>query len=377
MASALDTSITQANNRLGMKLHRQLSQAEEARNVVLSPISISTALAMANNGSTGETQKAISSFTGWELPMEQLNQEYKKLGTLLTQPGNGIRMHIANSMWLRKGWTFHKSFVQANQSYYDAKVTTLNLQDKNTPDTINRWVSKQTDGRIKQLVTQPLPETAVSVLVNAVSFQGKWKHEFPEALTREAPFKLKNGTAKSVPMMSLGGSFQYKEAPEWQAIRLPYGEHQMSMLIISPTEPGTLDSLLQKLWSDPSSWQGEFPYMTGDLRLPRFQAEYGSSLVAAMKALGLTLPFDPSHADFSAMAPTPPNLFIGDIQHKAFIQVNEKGTDAAAATAILMEAGSAPPKERFSMTVDRPFFFAIEDRQTGAWLFVGSVYDPA
>jgi serine protease inhibitor len=377
LAHALDQRVVAAQNHLGLKLHRELLQESPATNVVLSPISISTALAMAYNGSAGETRAALGSFTGWDqLEPDQLNEEYRKLGDLFKQAGNGVRMHSANSLWLRKDWSFHQSFVETNQRFYNAKVNSVNLQSKKTLDSINKWVKEQTEGRIQQILTQPLSDAAVSVLVNAVSFQGKWKHEFPSSLTVDASFKLADGKTKQLPMMSLGGRFEYKETPAGQAIRLPYGDGQMGMLIIVPSEQGSLSVLHEKLWADPSEWKDPFPSMSADLKLPRFQAEYGNSLVPAMNSLGLTLPFSQTQADFSAIAPTPPKLFISDIQHKAFIQVNEKGTDAAAATAIVTEAGSAPPNERFSMTVDRPFFFAIEDRQTGAWLFVGSVYDP-
>jgi serine protease inhibitor len=176
--------------------------------------------------------------------------------------------------------------------------------------------------------------------------------------------------------MSLGRQLEYLETDEAEAVRLPYGDGQMAMLLIVPKEGIRLDAVQAKLWQDPTPWQQRYPAIPGDLRLPKFKAEYGAELREELEAMGMKLPFDRTKADFSAMAPSPPNLFIGQIVHKTFLEVNEKGTEAAAATAVLMEAGSAPPKQRFSLTVDRPFFFAIEDRQTGAWLFMGSIYEP-
>ncbi|WP_284640043.1 serpin family protein [Paenibacillus silviterrae] len=377
LASALEPPIVQASNSFGLRLHKQLSESKPETNVILSPVSLSTAMAMTYNGSEGETKAAMATFLGWQdLPLEQLNGGYKKLEALLREPGSRVKLNTANSLWLNNKWKFHDSFLDTVRSSYEAEVRSLDLQGKNAVGTINGWVNKKTNHRIPSLLTNPLPPEAVMVLVNAISFQGGWKHEFDPSLTREGVFKLAGGGEKKVPLMSLGQQLEYLETDEAEAVRLPYGDGQMAMLLIVPKEGVRLDAVQAKLRQDPTPWQQRYPAIPGDLRLPKFKAEYGAELREELEAMGMKLPFDRTKADFSAMAPSPPNLFIGQIVHKTFLEVNEKGTEAAAATAVLMEAGSAPPKQRFSLTVDRPFFFAIEDRQTGAWLFMGSIYEP-
>lgn len=377
LANELNPDIIHASNALGLSLHQQLSASEKGQNVILSPLSLSTAMAMAYNGSLGETRDSIAQTFGWYgMSTDRLNNDYLKLGAILRQPGSKVRLHMANSLWLKKQWTFHDTFLHINKQYYQATAQRVDFQEPQSLKKINAWGEKQTNGNIPRLLTQPLPSETTMILLNAVSFQGGWKHEFKPEDTVEESFTLEDGTKEKVPMMLLRGSLEYRETAEAQAIRLPYGEGQMAMLLLVPAEGTDLHALHRKLWEDPTPWQARFPAATGELRLPRFKAEYSRSLRNDLKSMGVELPFDHKKADFSLVAPSPPNLFIGDILHSTYLSVTEKGTDAAAATAILMEAGSAPPKERFDVKINRPFFFVIEDRQTGAWLFLGSIYNP-
>ncbi|XEC95794.1 serpin family protein [Paenibacillus tarimensis] len=375
-AAELDTRIVKASNEFGMMLHRQLVQTNKNKNIFISPTSISLALAMTYNGSKGQTQTAMAETMGWQdLSIDEINQGNRALLSLLQQTGNGVQLSVANSLWSRKGHTFNRDFMKTNQTYYEAKVTELDFNSPKAPDTINDWVKKNTHGKISKMIDFINP-TEVLILMNAVYFQAGWKNEFQPSSTNEESFKLQDGSTKEVQMMAQRGNFEYMQDEGLQAIRLPYGEGQMDMLIILPDANSSLEALHEELWADHSRWLQPFQQSQGEIKLPRFRLEYGEELKDALAAMGMSQAFDSDKADYSGMAPVPPNLYISGVTHKTFVEVNEKGTEAAAATAIHADAGSAPVDSPFQMTVNRPFYFAIEDRHSGAWLFVGSVIDP-
>lgn len=376
-ASAVDSRIVDASNKFGMQLHQQLVQKEQnqKKNIFISPTSISLALAMTYNGSRGESQTSMAKTMGWQgMSIDELNRGNEALISLLNQPGNGVQMNIANSIWLRKGTPFHSNFMKTNQEFYQAKVTELDFNNPEASDNINDWVNKNTNGKIPKVI-ESIDPTEVLILANAVYFNGGWKKEFQLSDTKEESFKQHDGSTKQVQMMVQTGTYEYLQEEEFQAIRLPYGDGQMDMLVILPDEASSLGALHDQLWADHSKWQQPFQQNEGEIKLPRFKIEYEKQLKEPLKALGMELPFDEMMADFSGMAPIPPNLFISAVTHKTFVEVNEKGTEAAAVTAVEMAQASAPTDTPFQMTINRPFFFAIEDRQTNAWLFVGSVVE--
>ncbi|WP_171636742.1 serpin family protein [Paenibacillus plantarum] len=377
-ADKVDGRIVKASNEFGMQLHRQLVQSEKnnQENIVISPTSISLALAMSYNGSKGETQASMAKTLGWQgMSLDEINGGNETLINLLQHSGNGVKVNIANSLWSRKGAAFHSDFMKTLQNFYNTKVAELDFNSPKAPDTINDWVNKNTNGKIPQIIDSINPNE-VMILMNAVYFNGGWKKEFQLSATKEESFNLQDGSTKQVQMMTQSGSYEYVKEDGFQAIRLPYAEGQMDMLVILPDDSSSLGALHDKLWADPNRWQASFKSSRGEIKLPRLKIAYSEKLKEPLQAMGMTLPFDEAHADFSGMAPIPPNLFISAITHKTFIEVNEKGTEAAAVTSVQMAGASAPIDGPFQMTINRPFFFAIEDRQTGAWLFVGSVVEP-
>lgn len=375
-AEQLDPKIAQAQNNFGLKLHQQLVLEKPNQNLFISPTSVSLALSMAYNGSSGETSQAMAKALGWDgMTMEQINQGNQTMNSLLERAGSGIQLSIANSIWTRKGNKFKDSFLKVNKDYYDAEVSELDFNSPKSVDTINKWVKKHTNNKIPTILDKPFDSQDKMAIVNAIYFQGGWKDEFSPSATKDEPFHYVDGSSKNVPMMSRTGSYEYLKEADYQAIRLPYGEGQMDMLVVLPSEASSLSKLHESLWRDPSRLQKPFRSSIGEIKLPRFKLEYGSPLVPALTKLGMQIAFDSTRADFSKMASQ--QLFIGNVVHKTFLEVNEKGTEAAAATAIMMTGTSAPePTTPFQMVVDRPFFIAIEDRQTGAWLFTGSIYTP-
>lgn len=377
-AAGVDVRIVKASNEFGMQLHRQLVQTEQnkKKNIFISPTSISLALAMTYNGSKGETQTAMAKTLGWQgMSLDEMNRGNETFISLLQQPGSGVQLRIANSLWSRKGKPFHSDFMKTNQAFYDAKVTELDFNSPKAPDTINDWVNKNTNGKIPRMI-ESIDPMEVLILMNAVYFNGGWKKEFQPSATKEESFKLQEDSTKLVQMMVQTGTYEYLQEEGFQAIRLPYGEGQMDMLIILPDESSSLGALHDKLWADSNRWHESFQLSRGEIKLPRFKIEYSEKLKEPLTAMGMALPFDEVHADFSGIAPVPPNLFISAVTHKTFIEVNEKGTEAAAVTSVHMSGASAPIDAPFEVTINRPFFFAIEDRQIGSWLFVGSVVEP-
>ncbi len=240
-------------------------------------------------------------------------------------------------------------------------------------------MKKQTRGKITEIVEGPIDPLTVMFLINAIYFHGSWSDEFNPEMTREIPFELPDGKRKDHPVMFQEGRYRYFQGEGFEAVSLPYGENRrVSMDIFLPVRDSSLADFYGKLTPDNwAAWQLSFKEMEGEIGLPRFKFEYETSLKEILKKLGMGSAFDPKRADFSGMRPVPPELYISEVKHKTYIDVNEKGTEAAAVTSVEMRVTSFQPEnERFSMVVDRAFFFTITDNKTGAILFMGSVNEP-
>ncbi|CAG7647553.1 serpin family protein [Paenibacillus allorhizosphaerae] len=375
--SELDSRIVQASNAFGLRLHQAAVKAKPDANVFLSPASVSMALTMAYNGAGDSTREAMAKALQLQgLPIDDINRAERVWKDLLEHQGAGVQLSIANSLWTRKGKPLLEGFLQKNREYYGAEVIPIDFASSRAAGTINSWVKKHTNGKIERIVDDKPDEQTMLMLVNAVWFKGQWTRPFHESATVPGSFFTSPGASRQVPMMVQSGSFEYMQEAGFQAVRLPYGkEENMAMLLFLPEEGAGLDSLQSKLWNETELWNRPFPQQQGVLELPRFKMEYGERLNDTLKSLGMSEPFDPLKADFSGMAPVPPRFAINEVIHKTYVDVNEKGTEAAAVTSVGM-AGSAPPKDKFRMTVNRPFVMAIQDRETGSLLFLGTVRDP-
>ncbi|OMF91219.1 serpin family protein [Paenibacillus sp. FSL R7-0273] len=374
-AAKLDARLARQSNELGLRLLSKLREQGRAEgNLTISPYSISAALALAYNGSSGETAAELGGLLGYAPgELEQLNAGNKALLPLLNNAGPGIQLELANSVWVENGIRLHKHYLKAAETSYGAQVRTTDLSAEKTVVKVNQWVADHTAGKIDRMLEQPPGGNTVALLVNALYFKGAWQEKFPVERSEPAEFHSGNNTPAEVMMMKQTGNFAYAETKDWQAVRLPYGEGQMEMLVILPSEDWSVDEVLQG--GLPAGDQ--FAERFGTVGLPRFTAEYGADLKEAVQALGVKIPFDPAQADFSALADVDMPIFIGSIIHKTYIEVNEAGTEAAASTLVAMDAGAAPTADLpFELTADRPFIFIIEDRQTGLWLFLGTIGKP-
>jgi serine protease inhibitor len=367
-----------ASRRFGFALlQAQLAKHPQAENLFISPTSVSQALSMVYLGSSGKTRKGMEqTLQSGDMGPDALIQGNVAIKNLLENPGDEkVQLTVANSLWVNEGAGLKDSFVEQNRSQYRARVSILNFADPRTLDRINNWAKRSTKGKIPQILDQIEPQGEV-IVANAVYFKGGWSRPFEKGATRDRPFQLDANRRKSLPFMNQGGQYSYLETPQFQAIRLPYGDsRRFGMYVFLPkgdVNPWLKKDLTDETWNQ---WMGQFVSKQGTIALPKFKINYSTKLNDSLKTLGMADAFTPQ-ADFSAMSAS--DVLISDVTHKTILEVDETGTEAAAVTAIEAVATSAQilPEKPFNMVVDRPFFVAIVDQQTGLPFFMGQISDP-
>jgi serpin B len=377
--------LADGNTAFAVDLYQKLASQEG--NLFYSPYSISSALAMTYAGAEGDTAQQMAAVFHFLEDEDQLHagfnalaQHLEGLAELDIPEGHGdpFQLNIANSIWGQKDFHFEEDFLDTLAVNYGAGLRLLDYVQapEESRQTINQWVSDETKEKIQDLI----PEGAITVdtrlvLSNAIYFKATWMEPFEESLTEDGVFYGLNGEEIDVPMMSLGSdaSFSYYQGDGFQAVALPYLGGQVSMLVLIPDEgsfqefeEGFSSSMLERIIS-------EMSYSPVQLRFPKFEFESEISLAKTLAAMGMPEAFSTS-ADFSGMTGDK-DLFISDVFHKAYIGVDEEGTEAAAATAVVMKL-TAAPADPIQLTVDRPFLFAIRDHQTNSILFMGRVVSP-
>ncbi len=380
-------ALAAGNTAFAFDLYKVLTEASgDEANLFYSPYSISVALAMTYAGAEGETEREMAEALHFTLPEAQLHPAFNALSLALASRGagaegkddQGFRLHVVNAIWGQRGYEFLQAFLDTLAQHYGAGLRLLDF--KAVPEearaTINDWVSEQTEGKIEDLIPQGAIDTLTRlVLTNAIYFNAAWAAPFEAERTKDGPFHGLEGEPITVPMMHQTASFGYAEGSGYQAVELPYDGHELSMVILVPEagqfagvesmlDAQEIDALLDRLGVQRVA-----------LTMPKFKVESSFSLVDALTALGMPSAFAEA-ANFSGMDGTR-ELFITDVLHKAFVDVDEAGTEAAAATAVIVGLKAAMPEEPVEVTVDRPFMFLIRDMKTGTVLFVGRVMDPA
>jgi serine protease inhibitor len=371
-----------AVNRFGLDLFGAVKAEDSGKNVFISPVSAALALAMVYNGAAAETKMAMDSALRLRgMSIGDVNHACEMLSVLLENPGQDIELTIANSLWLKDNFKFRPDYLERNASSFDALIQTVDFRSAGAAGTINQWVADATRNRIKNIIGSIDPET-IMILINAVYFKGAWAEPFDSALTAEKEFYLLSGDTIRQPLMERTDKFNYFATDQFQAIRLPYGDTRMEMQIYLPSQEYGISRLLADVKDDNwRLWQGRFRNQEGTVMLPRFKLEYEKVLNDPLKALGMDIAFDESLANFSGMAQLGRDsvIFIKEVRQKTFLEVNEKGTEAAAATSVTMALATTAMKQEFEpfrMVVDRPFLCAIVDRGTGLVLFLGAIVDP-
>lgn len=358
---------------------------EKPGNLFYSPYSISVALAMTFAGARGNTERQMAAVLHFSLEQARLHAAFNALDQALASRGAGakskdgkpFRLSVANSLWGQAGYKFLPAFLDTLAQNYGAGLRLVDF--RSAPEaarkTINDWVSDQTEGKIKDLIPQGAIDALTRlVLANAIYFNAAWMYPFDKDATQDGPFYLLDGSQVTVPMMRLDKHLGYFAGEGVQAVELPYDGGEVSMVILVP-DRGAFPAFEEALDADTvADILAKMETTNINLTMPKFKYDSTLSLADTLKAMGMPDAFS-TDADFSGMDGTR-NLAITDVFHKAFVAVDEAGTEAAAATAVVIGL-TAMPLSPVELTVDRPFVFLIRDIQTGAILFVGRVLNPA
>jgi serine protease inhibitor len=374
--STVLNKLVSAYENFGFQLLSQLMMHNANQNLFISPLSIAIALAMTYNGSGGTTKESMARVLGLEeLSLEEVNVANHLLLSMVDNFDSQVELEIANSLWIGQAFSLQEDFVQRLKLAYGSEVANLDFSDPGkAAAAINHWVAEKTKKNIQELVApEILNEDVALVLVNGIYFKGSWTQEFYKHTTVQQNFTLLDGSCQ-VNMMSQTDYYFYCEQEGFQAISLPYGNEDVSMYIFLPSQSSSLEEFQVMLTAENwQNWMSCFKKIYGIVELPRFKVEYDTSLKNTLTDLGMGVAFT-SDANFDRMGVE--GLRIGHVVHKAVIEVNEEGSEASAATAVVA------PEEcsrgyGFSMIVDRPFFHAIRDNRKGALLFMGFVFNPA
>lgn len=368
--TALEKSLVASDNRFALKLFREVAKEGKDKNVFLSPLSVAMALGMTLNGANGQTRAAMENTLELSgLTSEQINQSYQSLIALLVQLDPRVQFQIANSIWYRQEMTVEPEFIANNQIYFNAVVRGLNFNDPQAPSFINAWVKEQTRGRIEKIVEQINPEHMM-FLINAIYFKGAWTHKFDPRRTIDDWFTTANGTKTACKIMTLKNDWQYSSNELFQAIDLPYGDAGFSMTILLPHAGIAVDSVITVFTPENwAKWQDEFTKQNLTLFMPKFTLSYSTTLNQVLAALGMSVAFTPA-ADFTKIRRAG-ELMISEVKHKTFVEVNEEGTEAAAATSVGVVLVSAQ-----ELRLDRPFVYLIRENHSQTILFIGRMMQP-
>ncbi len=371
-------ALVNANNQFAFDLYSEYKDSEE--NVFFSPWSIESALGMTYEGAKGQTAEEMQSVLHFPEDDTTRQSAFARLYNTINTPNQDYDLKTANALWAEQNYEFLPDFFETVESYYKGKVTNLDFKTQAEPSrqTINAWVEDQTNNRIKDLIPKGVitPLTRL-VLTNAVYFKGTWLTQFDPEDTKEADFKVSPGKTVRAELMFLSGDdaeLNYGETENLQILELPYEGEELSMLVILPEEGKTAEvenSLSTEKLNELKSGMRETEI---NVWLPKFTFETKYRMAEDLQKMGMPSAFQAGVADFSGMDGTR-RLYISAVIHQAFVEVNEEGTEAAAATAVVVMETSMPLEPKV-FRADHPFIFIIQERGTGAILFMGKVLDP-
>ena len=368
-------AVVRGNTEFALDLYAKLRTQEG--NLAVSPYSVSTALAMTYAGARGNTAKQMADVLHFKLASEQLHPAFAAMvaADQASSGRQGYALHIANALWGQKGYGFLDAFLALEKKHYGAGLREVDFVGaaEQARRTINAWVDDQTQHIIKELLLEgDLDPADVLVLANAIYFKGSWANQFDKAHTRDAPFHVGPEQQITVPMMNQSRRFAFANMDELSLLELPYEGDRLSMVLLLPKKIdglGAVETSLNRKNLD--QWLGRLREEPVRVSLPRFKLGARFDLAKTLEEMGMADAFSARKADFSGMTGKR-DLFIGLVIHEARVDVNEEGTEAAAATAVKMKRTSIPPAFR----ADRPFLFLIRDKQSGSILFIGRVSDP-
>ncbi|MFZ5980398.1 MAG: serpin family protein [Candidatus Zixiibacteriota bacterium] len=372
--TAAEQTLLSSTNRFGFKLFRAVNDStDSAENIFISPLSVSYALGMTLNGANGPTfdsMAAVLEHAG--LSLAEINDAYYNLTRILTAADPSVIFTIANSIWSRAGKDIQPDFVDNCQNYFDALVRVMDFPDP--ADSINQWVADNTNDMIKEVIRPPISDDIAMLLINAIYFKGDWRIPFDTSETHEGKFHSAGGGEVTCDFMYKDSeedtTLRYYENDLFQAATVPYGDEGFGMTFFLPKNPYTVDDIVAQMnetsWS---AWMGNLHWEKFLFYTPKFKLGFKVELKGILKAMGMANAFEQS-ADFS-------NMFvdgvgwIDQVKHQTYIQVDEKGTEAAAVTVVVMVDSITSP-----MILDRPFLFVVHEQVSGTILFMGKIAEP-
>ena len=366
--------IIEADQAFAFELFREVISASDEDNIMISPLSVSYALGMTYNGAAGTTLDAFNDVLHFgDLNREEVNESYKDLMNQLLHLDDRVEFSIANSIWYRLGYNVLADFISTNQTYFDAMVSELDFSDPQAVDIINNWIEEKTNDKIKDMLDY-IPGDAVMYLINAIYFNAAWKYQFDRDETGPGTFHLQDGNDHETDFMKVNGTFMYTYTENFEAVELPYGDSTFSMVVILPDQEVEIDDLVAMMdvptWNE---WFGDSEMKDVQIELPKFKYGFKDLLNDPLINLGLGVAFS-GDADFSLITPAG-GIYISRVIHQTFIDVQEEGTEAAAATIVELRETAGPPQPVF-FHADRPFLYLIKENSTGAIMFMGKVGRP-
>ncbi|MDR0537198.1 MAG: serpin family protein [Tannerellaceae bacterium] len=381
-----EKKIVSVTNRFAFNLLGKMLETEDAnKNMLISPLSASVALSMLNNGAAGATREEILAGLGFaDMPAEEVNAYFKKMLAAMNNTDARVAFETANSIWIKNNFTVLDSFKNTNMSFYDAEVRNVDLLS--SMNIINEWVAQKTHNTIPQLLDEPLGEMTLMVILNALYFKAPWTFPFKKEDTKDETFHNADSSTIKAPTMYIKEQFYYynyrylSDGSRFYMLDLPYGSQNFKMKIFLPYEGASVDSVAQYLSGRMTELNSAVLPRGGldtvIVKLPRFHVEYKTELNEQLTALGMKSMFDINAANFSLINPAAP-IYVSRVLQKTFVEVNEEGTEASAATeidAVGTFGGEEPgPPPVYEFFVDRPFMFAIVEKKTDCIFFIGII----
>jgi serpin B len=368
--------IIAADNQFGFEIFQKVNaSAGEPKNTMISPMSISLALAMVYNGTNGDTKKQMEDMLHKSgLTPDDINQSYKELVAALSSHDPKVELAISNAIFYRNTFSVKNDFITTNQNYYQAEVAGLDFtKTAETLNKVNGWVNTKTKGKIPEILQEVNPED-VMYLLNAIYFNGEWQYRFDPKETTDLPFTKEDNQVVQVPTMTIENPYNYYNHESFQMLEMPYGSGKYSMLIFLPASGKNTNNVISLLTAENvDGWIQKMTEQKKKVYLPKFEFKFDDSLVDELQVLGMTDAFNDAKADLSGISDAA-KLVISEVMHKSYIKVDERGTEAAAVTGITIGVTSMPIDNSFR--ADHPFVFAIREKDTKAILFIGKVMNP-
>lgn len=361
----------EADNKFSFQMFKEVSKTNE-ENIFFSPLSLNIALGMLYNGTDGDTRTELADVMGLgDFSELEINEYYQKMIQALLNIDPSTNISIANSIWYREGLAVKEPFIDLNTNYFDAEVSALDFSKDASRDIINNWCAKKTNDKIKTIIDEPISKNTVMFLINALYFKSQWKFQFDKTNTRETTFTKSNNQQESVKMMTQESvTLPFYRDENLSCVEIPYGNEAFSMVAFLPSADKSIEELIadldEKTWSDISANMYKTEILLG---LPRFKVECDMNLNSPLQDAGINKIF------FGGLGKISDNdLSVSKVKQKTFIEVNEKGTEAAAITSIeITESAMLNPP---SFYANRPFLYMIKEKSTGVILFIGRMDNP-